>query len=147
GIVDLAAALALPTPPSDPSEPNDDVVQVKPGQLFASGEPPLTTAEHPSKRIEGTLLQAEDPRDLYRIWVPAHARVHVSVTSPGRTAAVRIWGPRTYTVDEPPALRRRDFRGPSITGGAVGAYAYAEVILTGRPPGATYVLTAKAASH
>ena len=147
GILDLAAALALPAPPNDPSEPNDDVVQVKPGQLFASGEPPLTTAEHPSTRIEATLLQAEDPRDLYRIWIPAHTRVHVSVTSAGRTAAVRIWGPRTYTVDEPPALRRRDFRGPSITGGAVGAYAYAEVILTGRSPSATYLLTAKAASH
>jgi hypothetical protein len=146
GIVDLAAALALPTPPNDPSEPNDDVVQVKPGQLFPNGEPALTTPAHPSTRIEGTILQAEDPRDLYRIWVPAHTRVRVSVTSPGRTAAVRIWGPRTYTVDEPPALRLRDFKGPSITGSTVGRYAYAEVILTGRSPSATYVLSVRAAS-
>jgi Subtilase family len=147
GIVDLAAALALPTPPNDPSEPNDDVVQVKPGQLFAGGEPPLTTPARTSRRIAGTVMQAEDPRDLYRIWVPAGTRVRVSVASPGRTAAVRIWGPRTYTVDEPPALRKRDFRGASITGGAVGRYAYAEVILTGRSPSAAYVLAVRAASR
>jgi hypothetical protein len=147
GIVDLAGALALPIPPNDPSEPNDDVVQVKPGQLFANGEPALTTAKHVSVRIEGTILQAEDPRDLYRIWVPAWTLVRVSVTSPGDAAAARIWGPRTYTVDEPPELRKRDFRGSSITGGPIGRYAYAEVVLTGRSPGATYVLKVKAASH
>jgi hypothetical protein len=144
GVMDVAAALALPAPPADPSEPNDDVVQVKPGQLFSNGQPPLTTAAKPSTRIEGTLLQAEDLRDLYRIWVPAHRVVRVSVAADGN-AAVKIWGPRTYTVDEPPALRKRDFRGPSITGGAVGRYAYAEVALTGRSLSATYVLSVTAA--
>jgi hypothetical protein len=147
GIVDLAAALALPTPPNDPSEPNDDVVQVKPGQVFSSGQPPLTSPAQTSKRIAGTLLQADDPRDLYRIWVPAHERVRVSVTTRDKAAAARIWGPMTYTVDEPPALRKRDFDGPAITGGAVGRYAYAEVILTGRSPSATYVLSVQAASR
>ncbi|HEY2074364.1 MAG TPA: S8 family serine peptidase [Gaiellaceae bacterium] len=146
GIIDVAAALALPTPPADPNEPNDDVVQVKPGQLFSSGQPPLTTAAKTSTRIEGTLLRAKDARDLYRIWVPAHRTVRISIASHD-TALARIWGPRTYTVDEPPALRKRDFMGKSITGGAVGRYAYAEVILNGRSLSATYVLSVQAAKR
>jgi hypothetical protein len=144
GIVDLAAALALPAPANDPMEPNDDIVQVKPGQLFSSGQPPLTTKTRPSTRIAGTLMRAEDAVDVYRIWVPANRRVHVSVAAAG-AAAASVWGPRTYTVDEPPALRKRDFDGSSITGGAVGRYAYAEVVLTGRAPSATYVLSVRAA--
>ena len=146
GVIDLAAALTLPTPPNDPMEPNDDIVQVKPGQLFSSGQPPLTTATHTSTRIAGTLLRAEDSVDIYRIWVPAHRRVHVSVEADGNASA-NVWGPHTYTVDEPPALRRRYFEGPTITGGAVGRYAYAEVALTGRAPSATYVLSVRAATH
>jgi Subtilase family len=142
GILDLDAALALPTPPNDPDEPNDDVVQVKPGQLFSSGEPPLTTPNHISNRIAGTLLQSDDPRDLYRVWVPAHGRVHVTVSG---DAVAHIWGPRTYTVDEPQALRKRDFMGSTITGGSVGRYAYAEVELSADSPSATYVLSVRAA--
>jgi hypothetical protein len=146
GVLDVANALALPTPPNDPGEPNDDIAQVKPGLFFSNGQPPLTTAAKTSTRIEGTLLQSEDPRDVYRIWVPAHRTVRVSIASQG-DAAARIWGPKTVTVDEPPALRKRDLFGKSIVGGNTGLYAYAEVILTGRSPGATYVLSVKAASH
>ena len=146
GVVDLAAALSLPTPPNDPMEPNDDIVQVKPGELFSSGEPPLTTQAQPSKRIAGTLLRAEDPVDLYRIWVPAHRHVHVSVAAAG-AAAASIWGPHTSTIDEPPALRKRDLAGSTITGGTVGRYAYAAVTLTGREASATYVLSVRASKR
>lgn len=146
GVIDLAAALALPTPPTDPGEPNDDIGLVKPGLFFPSGQPPITTAGHPSTRLAGTLLQAEDPRDVYRIWVPARRTVRVSVAADG-DATARIWGPKTYTIDEPPALRKRDLLGSSTTGGAVGAYAYVDVELTGRSPGATYVLSVRAAKR
>ena len=36
GIVNVPAALAAPTPASDPAEPNDDVDEVKPGALFSA---------------------------------------------------------------------------------------------------------------
>jgi len=146
GVIDIAAALAARAPRGDPGEPNDDVVQVKPGQLFSNGAPPLTTATRPSSRIAGTLLQAEDPRDLYRIWVPAHRTVRVSLDSTG-SATARIWGHQTYTVDEPPELRKRDFKGSSITGGAVGTYAYVDVALSGRTTTADYVLSVKASTR
>lgn len=146
GVIDVAAALALPTPSVDPGEPNDDVGMVKPGMFFSSGQPPITTAGHLSTRITGTILQAEDPRDLYRIWVPAHRTVRVSINAEG-AAVARIWGPQTYTLDEPPLLRDRDLEGSSITGGAVDRYAYVEVSLAGRATSATYVLSVRAAKR
>jgi len=69
----------------------------------------------------------------------------VSLHSSG-SAVAHIWGPRTYSVDESLVLRKRDFHAKSITGGAVGAYAYAEVALTGSGS-PTYVLTVKASTR
>ncbi len=143
GIVDIPAALSAPAPPRDPFEPNDDVDQVKPGALFAEGEPALTTPAKPSTRIAGSLDVTEDPRDLYRIWVPAGRVVHVQVSADG-DAAARIWGPRTISVDEGIQARRRDLRGPEIAGGKRGAAAYVEVLLTSRRTQARYVLAVRA---
>jgi Subtilase family len=139
GVIDVAAALALPTPPPDPVEPNDDIAEVKPGLFFSAGQPPITTKAHPSTRLAGTVMAADDPRDVYRIWVPAHRTVRVSI-SPSAAVSAGIWGGRTVSLDELSALRRRDFDGASITGGAKGAYAYAEVKLTGRTMQTAYVL-------
>ncbi|MGZ4335531.1 MAG: S8 family peptidase [Gaiellaceae bacterium] len=139
GVLNIPAALTAPTPPNDPSEPNDDVVQVRPGALFPTGEPPLTTAKRPSNRVAGTLLQTEDPRDLYRIWVPAHKVVRVAVKA-GGAATARIWGPATLGLDESGSSRARDLKGPSITGGNKGTFAYADVELSPQSDAASYVL-------
>ena len=139
GILDIPAAVAAPTPAADPGEPNDDVEQVKPGRLFQTGEPPLTTTTKPSIRVAASIDAAEDPRDLYRIWVPPNRVVHVSVSA-GGLAAARIWGPQTTSVNEGVAARRRDLRGQSVSGGKKGLAAYVEVLLTGRAPRASYTL-------
>lgn len=144
GILDVAAALAQPTPPDDPNEPNDDVSEVKPGLLFSTGQPPLTTASRPSARIAATLLRSEDQSDVYRIWVPAHRVVRASVAANG-AATVKIWRHTTITLAEPTPLRSRDIAGTSIAGGDVGRYAYAEVELKSNAINATYVLTVKTA--
>jgi Subtilase family len=144
GVVNIPAALAGPAPPKDPSEPNDDINQVKPGDLFAAGEPALTTATKPSNRIAASLDSSEDPRDVYRIWVPAHRVVRAQIVSGGGDAAVRIWGPRTLGVDEGILPRRRDLKGPLIRGANKGFEAYAEVLLTGRTNAASYVLSVTA---
>lgn len=146
GVLDIPQALAAPAPPSDPLEPNDDVDQVKPGALFTDGQPALTTRAEPSIRIAGSLDVTEDPRDLYRIWVPAHRVVHVSVAAAGNATA-RIWGPRTVSVDEDLAARRRDLRGQAVSGGAHGFAAYVEVLLTGRSAQTDYVLGVRASSR
>ena len=139
GILDIPGALAKEAPAADPSEPNDDIEQVKPGRLFMAGEPPLTTAARPSTRIAASLDSAEDPRDLYRIWVPAKRVVRVSVSADGNAAA-RIWGPQTVSLEEGIAARRRDLRGPTVRAGRKGFTAYVEVLLTGRSGAANYVL-------
>jgi subtilisin family serine protease len=139
GIVDIPAALAVAPPPADPEEPNDDIAQVKPGRLFRAGEPPLTTPARPSIRIAATIDAAEDPHDVYRIWVPARKTVRVSVAAAGRAAA-RIWGPQTTSLEEDIGSRRRDLRGQSVTAGKKGFAAYVEVLLTGRASSVSYTL-------
>lgn len=146
GMVDIPAALQAPTPADDPQEPNDDVDQIKPGLLFAAGTPALTTATKPSSRIAASLEGADDPRDLYRIWVPRRKYVRVSVAS-GGTAAARIWGPKTVSVNEGVRPRRRDLRGQRMYGGTRGSAAYVEVLLTGRSMRSSYVLTVTAAKR
>jgi subtilisin family serine protease len=146
GLLDIPSALAFPTPASDPEEPNDDIDQVRPGLLFEDGMAPLTTTTKVSSRIAGSLDLSEDPRDVYRVWVPARKTVRVSVTAQGRAAA-RLWGPRTVSIDEGLRARRRDLHGPAVRGERQGFYAYAEVILTGRADTARYTLSITAAKR
>jgi subtilisin family serine protease len=143
GMLDIPAALAAPTPPNDPFEPNEDVDHVKPGRLFETGEPALTSAVKQSTRVAATLASVDDPRDVYRIWVPAKRYVHVAATGAGVSA--RIWGPQTVSVEEGSKARRRDLRGTKMYGGAKGSTAYVEVQLTGGNSTASYVLSVKAA--
>ena len=143
GIVDIPAALAAPAPPADPLEPNDDINEVKPGGLFHEGQAAITTAAKPSVRLSGSLDANEDPRDLYRIWVPAHQTVRVSVAA-GGAAAARIWGPQTVSMDEGVTARRRDLKGTQMSGGKHGSAAYVEVLPTGKTVAASYVLAVRA---
>ncbi|MDE3191043.1 MAG: hypothetical protein KGL94_09520, partial [Acidobacteriota bacterium] len=82
GILNIPAALAAPSPPNDSREPNDTVAEAR---LL----PALTTKAHPSARIAGTLDAVKDPRDLYRIFVPPHKRVRLTVRGP---VAARVVG-------------------------------------------------------
>ena len=143
GIVSIPNALNAAPLARDPSEPNDDIDQIRPGALFADGQPPLTTSTKPSTRIAARIDESEDPRDIYRIWVPAHRVVRATVSA-GGDAAARIWGPRTASVGEGILSRRRDLRGPLIRGGNKGFVAYVEVLLTGRTTTASYVLSVTA---
>jgi hypothetical protein len=106
----------------------------------------LTTTARPSARVAAALDASEDPRDLYRIWVPAHRTIHLRVSGGGRVAA-RIWGPQTVSIDESIRPRRRDLRGPTIRAGAKGEPAYVEVLLTGRSNRSRYVLSVTAAKR
>jgi hypothetical protein len=146
-MLDIPAALVAPTPPEDPGEPNDNIDQVKPGQLFQQGQAALTSVTKPTTRIAATLDAGDDPRDLYRIWVPPKRYVHVSVTGADGAAAARIWGPKTSSVEEGIVARRRDLRGPKMYGGPNGTSAYVEVLLTGRSATARYLLGVTAAKR
>jgi subtilase family protein len=76
GELDVAAALALPTPIKDPFEPNDDIDEVDPSRdMYLSKQPPLTTSAKRVGRVAGHVDEWEDPRDVFRVWLPAKHRV------------------------------------------------------------------------
>jgi hypothetical protein len=83
GMLNVAAALALPAPVADPYEPNDDIDQVSPsGDRYVAKAPPLTTTTRRTTRIVGRVDAYEDPRDVYRVWLPAGRRFAATLTSP-----------------------------------------------------------------
>jgi subtilisin family serine protease len=76
GMLNVGAALTLPAPIRDPYEPNDDIDEVNPnGDRYLAKAPPLTTSSRRTARISGTVDANEDPRDLYRMWLPARRQV------------------------------------------------------------------------
>ncbi|MEI7759560.1 MAG: S8 family serine peptidase [Thermoleophilia bacterium] len=87
GLLNVPAALAYPTPPRDPSEPNDDIEFVRPGGLYDTSLPALTTPAGRMATIRARLDRVEDPRDVYRVWLPKNSRVTATVTT---TASVDL---------------------------------------------------------
>ena len=82
GMLNVAAALALPAPIADPYEPNDDIDEVSPnGDRFVAKAQPLTTTTRHATRIAGRVDAYEDPRDVYRTWLPAGRRFTATLTS------------------------------------------------------------------
>jgi len=133
GMLDIPAALAHDVPNRDSPEPNDDVRQIKPGQLFPSGATALTTKGHTSAFVRGSVDAMEDPDDVYRVWVPAHSRLTVRASN--KTVALRVWAPRTKTVAEVGVLEARDLAGSGkghvhvVNASRAGAFYYADVRL------------------
>ena len=108
GLVDLRAALSAPAPPRDPYEPNDDILLVRPGALFAQGSPLVTTASRRSATVRARIDQNEDPADVYRAFIPAHRSLNVRVDAASGNVVLRVWGPRTPTIAERGPVERRD---------------------------------------
>lgn len=106
GIVDIPAALALAAPPPDPGEPNDDVYLVKPNGLLAGGVAPLTSPARPAARVDARVTPAEDPGDVYRVWVPARGSARVTLRGAG--AGLELWRARTVSVFERGSSAKRD---------------------------------------
>jgi hypothetical protein len=134
GILDVAGALVREAHVRDAQEPNDDVRLVKPGGLFRSGTPPLTSRAKAKASLRATLDVTEDPVDVYRVWVPAARTVTVSARS-AREVRVRLWKPATRSVTETGAPAKRDLAVSGthpvsvLNASKLGAYYYADVRL------------------
>lgn len=72
GVLDVGAALAAAAPVRDPFEPNESLEQLRPGGLARgiAPAPALTTKQRRTARLVARLTTNEDPRDVYKIWVP-----------------------------------------------------------------------------
>ena len=81
GLLNVPAALAYPAPVRDPFEPNDDIEFVQPGGLYDNSIPPLTTPAKRSTTVRARLDRAEDPRDVYRVWLPKNGRITATLTA------------------------------------------------------------------
>ena len=158
GRLDIPAALTTAPPPSDPQEPNEDVSYVRPGGFLHRVASPLTTAARKSGSIAARLDRGDDPRDVYRFWVPGGRAASLGLQPVDGDADLMLWGPKTASVLETGRSRKRDARGLSERSGTKrerlrvrntnrrGAYFYAEVSFAGGSPrhaaGISYVLSA-----
>ncbi len=121
GLLNVPAALAYVAPVKDPLEPNDDLDYVTPGALFATGVPALTTSGKRSTTLVARLTAVEDPRDVYRVFVPARGTITVKTT----TAAgvdLGLWAATARSVTETGPGKDRLARGR--TAGAVESVTY-----------------------
>jgi len=145
GLLNVAAALDYAAPLRDPREPNDDV-----SELSSSTYPstPLTSTTQRTASLRARLDRIEDPRDVYRVWLPARKTVRVTATSTANVS-LRVWGPATISVTTAGAggLIGKDVRARAgqkqvlLKGGAAGRWSYVEVALGGRTGlAATYSL-------
>jgi hypothetical protein len=113
GRLDIPAALTVPPPARDPQEPNEDVSHVKANGLFRRAAAPLTAARRQAGKVSARLDFGEDPRDVYRVWIPGGRTAHIALQPSGGDVDLSAWGPRTVSVLESGAARKRDFRGLS----------------------------------
>ena len=78
GILDVAAALAAPTPLRDLPEPNDDTSEAT----------TVTSAAKTATTVSGRVMAFDDPRDVLRVYMPARKTLTVKVTSTGSNVTV-----------------------------------------------------------
>jgi hypothetical protein len=161
GRLNIPAALAAAPPPRDPQEPNEDVSYVKPGGILHHAASPLTFAGHRSGSISARLDRGDDPRDVYRFWVPGGKAASVALKPGDGDVDLALWGPKTVSVLEGGRSLKRDARGLSERNGLKrerlrvrntnrkGAYFYAEASYAAgsanasrHPAGITYLLSA-----
>ena len=152
GILDIPSALGTEAPAIDPQEPNDDVNLVKPGGLFRTGSAALTTPTHGSATLKARLDFTEDPEDVYRVWVPAHKTVTISVQG-SDNVDLQAWRASTQSITEQGAAAKRDLAASSAkTGKATdrtvikntskaGSFYYADVFPGVNVGDATYTLS------
>jgi Subtilase family len=93
GLLDIPAALWGAVPASDPLEPNDDIDLIAPGG-FLSPKAPVPAGTTLSARLDPT----EDPRDVYRVVVPAGKRLAAAVSSSSAGVRLGLWDPDTASV-------------------------------------------------
>ena len=130
GMLDIPAALALPAPPPDPLEPNDDVDQVSPTGLFTGGQPAITTPSRRSATLLARVDRYEDPHDVYRIFLPA--RGSATARTSGGVVDLRVYAAGTRSIAARPSAvsAHRGLRAEAATirnRTARGVYAYVEV--------------------
>ena len=151
GILNLPAAKTARAPGVDPQEPNEDIYLVKPNGISRVGHVPLTRPGRPQARFGARLDAADDPEDVYRVYLPARGRLTVTV-KPSANVVVEVWGSLTRTVFERGSAQRRNLLAASavaaqstgklvVRGGRLSRYVYLDVFPARRVPRAQYAVS------
>ena len=110
GLLDIPNALTQEPPPVDPLEPNDDVDQVRAHGIFPAAKPLVTGT------LRARVAAVDDPDDLYRVNVPAHSTLTVTM-KPDANVNLRLWAPGTRSVSENGDDLHRDLLATSVRPG------------------------------
>ena len=116
GILDVGNALSGAVPVRDPAEPNDSIEHVTADGLLHRATPPLTSRVRGRNAITARLDAADDPRDVYRVWVPAKRRVTAAVTPASAGIATRLLGTTPKAVRAVRTARGLEIRNTGTAG-------------------------------
>ena len=114
GVLDLAAALAMPTPPPDGPEPNDDAVRAQPEPAGLAGTGAAEAI------VEGAVERWGDPKDDYRVRAQAGDVLELAVDAQEGAALdpdLVLWLPGTPAFSAGPAYARRWLAATSLRPG------------------------------
>jgi subtilisin family serine protease len=134
GILDLPAALTRRLPALDPYEPNDDVNQVKPGGIFREPAAALTRPGRMRATLRARLDRAEDPVDVYRVYLPTRHVLRIRVV-PTSNVDLELFRPNAgscYYRNRRQALRGALIGGRYARGAATEAYSLENKTESGR---------------
>lgn len=104
GLIQMGAALALPTPERDVLEPNDGISFVD-GSVFAKPDPYVWRGRG-RRSLGGTVDRVEDPIDVYRVRLPARSRARVRLRPRFGNPDLYIFSSRARTVSDSKVLTR-----------------------------------------
>ena len=118
GVLNLPAALRRPLAAVDPSEPNDDVNQIRAGGIFKDAAVPLTRPGRERASLRARLDRNEDPVDVYRVFVPPGRSLRLRVV-PSSNVDIEVFranSPSCYYQNRRRALRSTLIRGSYAAG-------------------------------
>jgi hypothetical protein len=113
GLIQMAGALAQPTPARDVLEPNDGISFID-GSVFTKPDPYVWRGAG-RRGLGGTADRVEDPIDVYRIRLPARSRARIRLRALSGNPDLFVFGPTAKSVSENSKILTRSRRGTKRT--------------------------------
>ncbi|HEV2059958.1 MAG TPA: S8 family serine peptidase, partial [Solirubrobacteraceae bacterium] len=98
GLVNMAAALALPAPARDVLEPNDGISFVD-GSVFSQPDPYVWRGSG-RRTLGGSADKVEDPYDVYRIRLPRRSRARIRLRPAFGNPDLYVFGSSARSIDD-----------------------------------------------
>jgi hypothetical protein len=153
GLLNIDRALAQAPPPADPGEPNEDIVFID-GTLIKPRQKAIFGGKKTVRGV-GLLDAIEDPDDVYRITLPAHRRVQVSIKPAFGDTDVSVYKSSADSISQKSRILRKSGHSGSKTDAVTiknrhgQTFAYVRVFVhpKAKTLNAAYVITVKRLKH